>query len=238
MEGGDEGIDFKEGVRDSRIYGNEIYDLSDKAIYIDGGSADKSAQRLANDEPFVRNISIYSNHMYDLPSAGISITTEGKGDVDDIYVFNNVVHDVDGDGFIVYAHPGGASAGGMVRNVQFVNNTAFNTGLRHSGHGGFRVNHGSAVGIVFRNNIAWGNNGYDIRGEAETTIDHNLCREADRCETTTDPAFVDAAGANFSLRPASPAIDMGSSVLAPSTDRSGRGRPLGAAPDLGAHEAG
>ena len=37
MVGGDEGIDFKEGVLDSRIYGNYIHHLSDKAIYIDGG---------------------------------------------------------------------------------------------------------------------------------------------------------------------------------------------------------
>ena len=62
MEGGDEGIDFKEGVRDSRIYGNYLHNLSDKAIYIDGGSDPH--------DPQITNIHIYNNVMMHLPSAG------------------------------------------------------------------------------------------------------------------------------------------------------------------------
>ena len=233
-QGGDEGIDFKEGVRDSRIFANEIYGLSDKAIYIDGGSADDSATRLANDEPFVRNIEIFDNHIHDLPSAGISIVTEGKGDVDGISVFNNVIHDVDGDGILVYDHPGGREMGGTVRDVHIVNNTTYYSGLRHGGHGGIRVNHPRATGVVIRNNIAWNNNGFDIRGEAETTIDHNLCREA-HCETTTGPKFAGPARRDLHLTTASPALDAGSDAGAPATDREGTLRPTGRV-DLGAFE--
>ena len=227
MTGGDEGVDFKEGVRDSRIYGNLIHDLSDKAIYLDGGSDPR--------DPKVTNIEIFDNIMWNLPSAGISITTEGLGDVDGVLVYNNVVYNVDGDGYLVYNHPGGAEEGGTVKNVIFVNNTVFNAGLRHGGHGGFRVNHSSATGIIIQNNIAWGNNGFDIRGEAETTIDHNLCRES-HCEVRSDPRFVDASNGNFELMSTSPAIDMGVMNLAPSVDVNGVSRPLGASVDLGAFE--
>ena len=125
MEGGDEGIDFKEGVRDSSIHGNYIHHLSDKAIYIDGGSDPR--------DPQITNIHIYDNIMMHLPSAGISIVTEGKGDVDGVYVYNNIVAHVDGDGFLVYDHPGGRDAGGTVKNVHFINNTAVDAGLAKYG---------------------------------------------------------------------------------------------------------
>lgn len=228
MTGGDEGIDFKEGVRDSRIRNNLIYDLSDKAIYIDGGSGPE--------DPLVTNIEISGNVMHDLPSHGISIVTEGRGDVDGIWVFNNVVHSVDGDGLIVYDHPGGNADGGTVRNVHFVNNTIVDSGRRHEGHGGIRVNHPTATGIVIRNNITWNNNGYDIRGESETTIDHNLCRET-FCETNADPRFRNGAVHDYRLTATSPAIDLGSHDLAPATDQRGVVRPTNQPQDAGAFDA-
>ncbi len=224
MKDGDEGIDFKEGVRDSKIYGNLIHDLSDKAIYIDGGSDPN--------DPQISNIEIFDNVMWNLPSSGISITTEGMGDVDGVKVYNNVVYNTDGDGYLVYNHPGGAADGGTVKNVQFINNTAYQTGKRHRGHGGFRVNHGTATGILFRNNIAWNNNGYDIRGENETTIDHNLCRES-FCDVQQDPQFI-AAPRLMTLKSTSPAIDRGTAELAPTTDIANK--PRLEAVDLGAYE--
>jgi hypothetical protein len=225
MEGGDEGIDFKEGVRDSFIYGNYIHDLSDKAIYIDGGSDPR--------DPQITNIHIFNNVMARLPSAGISIVTEGRGDVDGIYVYNNVVYDVTGDGFLVYDHPGGNAEGGTVRNVHFINNTAYNAGTNVGG--GFRVNHATATGIIFRNNIAWGNNDYDIRGESGTVVDNNLCAEA-FCQIRSDPQFENVASRNLRLRATSPALDAGSTVLAPALDILGVARPQGAGIDLGAYE--
>lgn len=39
MEGGDEGIDFKEGVRDSRIYGNYIHHLSPRSSLVQSMTA-------------------------------------------------------------------------------------------------------------------------------------------------------------------------------------------------------
>lgn len=225
MEGGDEGIDFKEGVRDSAIYGNYIHNLSDKAIYIDGGSDPR--------DPQITNIQIYNNVMTNLPSAGIVVTTEGLGDVDGVLIFNNVVFNVTGDGYRVYDHPGGNQAGGTVRNVTMINNTAYNTGTEVGG--GFRVDHPTASGIIFRNNIAWNNNDYDMRGEAGTIMQNNLCREPG-CLIQEDPAFASAAANDFRLTAQSPALDQGLAQGAPALDILGIVRPQGAGIDLGAYE--
>ena len=194
---GDEGISFKEGVRDSRIFGNVIHNLSDKAISIDGGSSIH--------DPLVTNIEIFDNVVYDLPSNGMWVTTEGQGDVDGVHIHDNVVYAVEGNGILVYEHPGGAADGGTVRNVVIEHNTVWTSG-RHSGYGGIRVDHPSAPGVVIRNNIAWGNNGYDIRGDNGTTIDsHNLCREGSLCQVTSNPLFVNPP-TDFGLQSGSPAI--------------------------------
>ena len=225
MEGGDEGIDFKEGVRDSSIYENYIHHLSDKAIYIDGGSDQH--------DPQITNIKIYNNIMMHLPSAGIVVTTEGQGDVDGVYIFNNIVAHVDGDGYRVYDHPGGRAEGGTVKNVHFINNTATDSGRVRGG--GLRVNHDSATGIVFRNNIAWNNRDYDIRPEAETLTENNLCSES-LCEIQESPQFVDPLQDDFRLAATSPAIDVGMFQRAPAFDIAGIARPQGAGLDLGATE--
>ena len=120
-----------------------------------------------------------------------------------------------------------------MKNVHFINNSAFNTGTDSGG--GFRVNHNSATGIIFRNNISWLNNDYDIRGEDGTVIENNLCSES-FCLVQQDPQFVDAAAGDFRLEANSPAIDQGSSDGAPAFDVQGISRPQGSGIDLGAHE--
>lgn len=222
IAGGDEGIDFKEGVRDSRIYGNTIYDLSDKAIYIDGGSGDE--------DPQISNIHIFNNHLHDLPSTGMTITTEGKGDVSLVFVYNNIIYNTDRDGILVYDHPGGNADGGTVTNVWIYNNTVTQGGLEGPGWGGIRVNHETAA-VVIVNNIAWNNPGYDIRGDLVTTISSaNLCGEPE-CAVNGDPLLKP----NWAPMAGSPAIDAGAPVYL-AKDFRGTKRPQGSAFDLGAIE--
>ncbi len=83
---------------------------------------------------------------------------------------------------------------------------------------------------VVRNNIVetvW------KTGSDTPTIDHNLTGEFD-----TSKVFVDFANLNLRLKAGSPAIDAGSSALAPSVDIDGNSRPQGAAWDIGAYEYG
>jgi hypothetical protein len=174
--GGDEGIALKEGVRDSKVYGNYMHGLSDRGIHIDGGSADWDA--------LITNIEIFDNVMANNDAQGIWVTTEGMGDVDGIYLHDNIAY-------------------GTVKNVVFEHNIAFNNG-EHSGFGGFRVNHPTATGIVFRDNIAWGNEGADLRGDPGTVFEINLC-SGDECDIQSNPLFINAPS-NFSLSSGSPAI--------------------------------
>jgi len=195
-EGGDEGIALKEGVRNARIYGNVMHDLADRGIHIDGGSAAWDA--------LITGVEIFDNLMYDNDAQGIWVTTEGMGDVDGVYVHDNIAYGNRTDGFLVYDHPHGNEAGGTVKNVIFEHNIAFNNG-EHSGFGGFRVNHPTATGIVFRDNIAWGNEGADLRGDPATTFDNNLCSDA-VCTIRSGPRFLDAPS-DFTLGAGSPARD-------------------------------
>jgi len=240
MVGGDEGIDFKEGVRDSSIYHNYIHDLSDKAIYLDGGSANPAICPTC--DPQVTNIHIYDNVMARLPSNGISVTTEGQGDVDGVYIYNNIAFDVDGDGFLVYNHPGGATDGGTVNNVYLIHNTATRSKRR-----GFSVDHETATGILFQNNIAWANVGthdFYSKNLAGPTYLSNLCiKDPGKCIIQADPQFSDAANNDFSLAATSPAIDVATTIdpalLAAgigTADIVGTARPEGTVSDIGAHE--
>ncbi|MDW3217239.1 MAG: S-layer homology domain-containing protein [Acidimicrobiales bacterium] len=193
--GGDEGIALKEGVRDSKIYGNYVHNMADRGIHIDGGSADWDA--------LITDIEIFGNLLASNANQGLWVTTEGQGDVDGIHIHDNIAVGNDGDGFLVYDHPHGNEAGGTVKNVVFEHNIAYANGL-HSGYGGFRVNHPTATGIVFRDNIGWANEGQDLRGDPGTVFDNNLC-DSSVCEYRADPMFV-AAPLDFSLAPGSPAI--------------------------------
>ena len=194
-EGGDEGIALKEGVRAARIYGNTMFDLADRGIHLDGGSYSWDA--------LITDVEIFDNLMYNNDAQGIWITTEGEGDVDGVYVHDNIAWGNRTDGFLVYDHPHGNEAGGTVKNIVFEHNIAFDNG-EHSGFGGFRVNHPTATGIIFRDNISWGNNGADLRGDSGTVFDNNLCGES-VCEIRSNPRFVDAPS-DFRLGAGSPAI--------------------------------
>lgn len=226
---GGEGIDFKEGVRDSSIQDNFIHGLTRRAIYIDGGRQETA---------LTSNIRIHGNVVLDDPGDAIFVMSEGAGDVDGVYLYNNLVVGADRNGMGIYQHPNGVGIG-AVNDVQFVNNTVLYGGRAGTGWGGIGVNMPAATQIVIRNNVVANGNGFDIRANGDTRIDHNLCRES-ICESRGDALFfnptLDPDTWDYRLKAGSPAIDRGSSTGAPATDMDGISRPRGAAVDLGAYE--
>jgi hypothetical protein len=226
---GGEGIDFKDGIRDSNIYGNYIHGLNRRSIYVDGGRTEGAV---------AKNIHIYDNLIVNDPSSAIMVSSEGVGNVDGVYIYNNLVLGSGQNGIGVYDHPRGRGIS-TVKNIAIVNNTVIDGGRDGSGWGNISTNHPEATNMLVRNNITLSGNGFDIKTSGDTTVDHNLCRES-LCEVQGDPKFVnptfDGATADYSLRSDSPAIDQGVATEAPAFDREGTPRPQGGAYDLGAYE--
>jgi len=226
---GGEGIDFKNGVRDSYIRNNYIHGLTRRGIYIDGGRAEGAV---------TSNIHIYGNVVMDDPDSAIYIMSEGVGDVDGIYIYNNLVVGTDRNGIGIWEHSGGAGIS-VINDIQIINNTVIDTGRAGSGWGGISIKHEGATNVLVRNNIALEGNGFDIVGNNYTTIDHNFCRQG-VCELQGDPRFVnptfDPATMDYRLKSDSAAIDAGSSDGAPLFDHDKLPRPQGSAFDLGAYE--
>jgi hypothetical protein len=233
---GGEGIDFKDGVQDSYIYNNYIHDIKRRAIYVDGGRAQNA---------LTSNIHIFNNRIVDSPSSGIYVMSEGFGNVDGVYIYNNIVNGAKGPGIGVYEHPRGAEHKmwcawlslppcAQIKNIQIINNTVINANSA-TWRAGIHIDHPDVTGVI-RNNISINSYGRPIQvigGTTEMQVDHNLCDIEDPdCAIVADPKL------NWGLKPnpGSPAIDAGSAEGAPETDYSGVVRPQGAGFDIGAVE--
>lgn len=215
---GGEGIDFKEGVFGGQILGNFVHDLVKVGIYLD-------AAGVGIGPGGVENIDVSGNTVRNITAGeGIELSTEGRGNLRNIQVFNNVVQGVNKNGIVLYAHPSGT---GAATTVRFVNNTVYGN-TRY----GVRVDWPStrASGIHAQNNIAWlnGYGDWSVAAGAAATADHNLWG--------IDAKFVNATTGDFRLRAGSPAIDTGSAAGAPAVDLAGVSRPQGAGFDIGAFE--
>jgi hypothetical protein len=133
-------------------------------------------------------------------------------------------------------------------NVQFYNNTLYG-----NGSGVVLYYNDSVAGPIIKNNIIFGNSGYQIQGNSTSptvTEDYNIYSSPGISQvsngarslllTDTSGLVVDAVNGNFHLLSTSPAIDIGTDLSAKgfATDFDGVQRPQGAAWDIGAYEFG
>ena len=218
---GGQGIDVKEGASNGKIQGNEIYKIGKLGIYLDAGRGTH-----ASATPKLTNIEVSGNRVHDTPATGIMISTEGKGIIDGVKVFNNLVYRNNMHGIAVYKHPSGT---GTIKNVTVINNTSYDNNAW-----GIVLNHPTASAVTVRNNISYGNGPKSKSDYAKLNVGSGL-QESNNL-FGTNPQFVDAAGGNFALKSGSAAIDKGSPSAAPSTDVMGVARPQLQSFDIGGHE--
>jgi len=151
-------------------------------------------------------------------------TLQGIGCFDGMFVDWTIENNV-----VLVDHYHGITLSGA-RNCRFVNNTVLDPNDQRPGPAALRVGKHkrgmASSGCTVRNNLV---SALHVDGE-QMTVDHNL--------TIDDPAsvFADPGRFDLQLKPGSPAIDAGSSDLAPRVDIKNAPRPHGSAVDVGAYE--
>jgi len=175
----------------------------------------------------VRNIVLRGNTFigYDNPDLPFVGTLQGIGCFDGIYegwiVENNVV---------ITDHWHGISLYGA-KDCRILNNTVLDLNAVSPGPPWIAVtdhkNGTPSQNCLVRNNLT---TSLSVEGTGHVE-DHNLILPAD-----ASSYFVDLAHFDLHLSAASPALDQGSALLAPSLDADGNPRPQGSAVDVGAYE--
>ncbi len=162
--------------------------------------------------------------------------------IDDTQIVDNLLV---GDQPSIFLFGGGESnaSDNHVNGVEITNDTVVST-LAASAlstadtYGGGTGN--SVTGIDVRNTIFWGP-GWPFNGDITTSdVQSSVTKQPGFAGTNgniaADPLFVDAADGNYRLAAASPAIDAGTSISAPTFDLDGGARV--GLPDMGAYEFG
>lgn len=233
-------------ARDVQILDNETFGSADEhGIYV-------SNSDVAGDNPVIRG-----NHSHGNNANGIQLNGDcfagGDGVIEGAIIENNVVHGNNFKGFslismagsvvqnnVIYGNGISAGAGGIHLvdepgcGLPTVNTVVVNNTIVEPRIAGIRMSEGATDNIIFNNLIV---SDRPIRDE----VGGNLIDAVTNLEaSTTTGLFVDAAGGDYHLAPASPAGDAGAAAYqgagAPTADRDGVPRPQGSTWDVGAYE--
>jgi hypothetical protein len=180
---------------------------------------------------------VYIHHNHFIRGPGGALHMWHYPEAQHVFFYDNVVQD---KAVGVYACDDAA-------DVHITNNTF----VRTFGRGAIVTSCGEKVNgphdIYVRNNISYRTTGvqWERGGESGQLVeDHNdwyggtLGFTPNSTDKTSDPMFVNLAADDFHVQAGSPAIDAGSATDAPANDFASSPRPQGAAPDIGAYEAG
>lgn len=237
---GGEGIDVKDGSRNGIVRGNYLHDIQSERTGIYLESWDKHTY----------NIEVFQNLVHDC-GAGISLASEMGGLLEGVNIYNNIVYNNRSNGLEIGNWGVVGVESRPIKNIKFINNTAYKNGSDVWG-AGIYIENPDAIDIVVRNNIFSQNVIAQIAHEVDAVgqnivVDHNLI-DGFRGELDEeiygndyieeDAGFFNTSAADFHLTENSPAINSGSSEDAPEKDFDNNLRPFGDEYDIGAYEYG
>jgi len=222
-----------------RVYHNEAVDNEGTGFWVTGWG-------MPGVEHPLRGIELTANLSHRNGDGLCVVAVEPGTLLEDVTIANNLVYQNRLRGLRM---DGPESAAGelLMRGVTIINNTFYANG--EDWGGGIVLGDLTAENVVIRNNILSRNLSFqvvvgttvDIAG---LVVDFNLI-DGFRASSNEiygddyvegDPAFVDAAAADFHLLASSPAVDAASPEGAPAADFDGRARPWGEGYDMGAFE--
>jgi len=248
MAGGGIGFEKTDYIR---VEGNRVHDTSNWTIYANSGISvwhPTNSDSYTGHKIFIeRNVS-YNNECL-IPWIVSGQISDGNGIIIDdtkftqergmkayagkIRVANNLSYNNGGSGIHAYSS----------QNVDIVNNTAYgNSKSPALDYGGIFANDSSNVNIL--NNIVYARTGEKVNDNyrnSNVVYNYNLYYNGPVTvsgpnDITANPAFVNPAAGDFRIAAGSPALDSGTSQLAPATDLDGSVRPQGTGYDRGAYE--
>jgi parallel beta-helix repeat protein len=235
---GFEGIDVKGGSGFGSVHDNRVYDLpGGVGIYVD--AYDSKA-------PGAHDIEIYNNRVHNV-GTGIALGAEQGGDLQNVRVFNNIVHHTETYGVIVTDWE--PQTEGTKQNITIFNNTIVANGKSYGGGlviASSRIENVLVFNNLLANNLMWqlavntesqpqinATNNL-LYGENSYASGHILAITGDSAIMNKDPMFI--SDTDYHLKGNSPAIDMGITEGAPVVDFDHVDRPQGSGYDIGAYE--
>ena len=199
---------------------------------------------------------VHHNYVYNLSRCGLYVDAWAS-DLEDVAVYNNVVHDcMHGQGL-------GCEGGGTLKNIRIYNNLFYdnihygvgisswgedgekdnilisNNTIYRNGNSGIELGSERHKNIEVLNNILYQNHpqyegdsihkgNLTTKGAKNVVIKNNLIGE--------DPQFMDLPHGDFRLKASSPAIDAGTAAITIEIDGNDQARVSGNSIDLGAFE--
>ena len=228
------------------INGNTIYDNDSIGIHLNGDASEGGTGLITN--ALIENNLIYNNGQNGINADGLQGST----------IENNLIYNYADYGICLYQ----IDAGGPSQNNVIVNNT-IDSGTSTGTGGSIRILDGSTGNTILNNILLDGSSVvYRISADSQsgTVSNHNIVPNGaqvksddtgaeepfsqwqsstgqDHNSLTATPSqlFVNPSGNNYQLSSTSPAIGVGTSTDAPSTDILGNPRPSGNGYDIGAY---
>jgi len=231
-------------LENTKIYGNVAHDNAGVGFWVAGWGSEGAAHPL-------RAIEVYGNVSRN-NGDGMAVYGQVGAHFENVGLYDNVVHHNLTRGLWI-SGPDTLTAEPLMLDLWIVNNTFYGNGSGDWG-GGITVDNLKAENLGLRNNILSNNLSFqiatgsnlDIGGVTGLTIDFNLIDGFRGTEgeirgesyVEGDPLFAGAAGSDFHILEASPAVDAASAEQAPAVDFDGNPRPQGQGYDMGAFEYG